>query len=168
MKEEQTVLKIIRVGDERLRKKSLAVKDFDGNIETLVAGMFESMYRGNGIGLAAVQVGSLYRVFITHAQGDKKRVFINPEITGTSVEEILLEEGCLSVPQKYGDVKRPESVTIQAYNENGRPFTFNAEGILARVIQHELDHLNGILFIDYLEEKKRNQILKAFQQKVKM
>ncbi|MBN1525170.1 MAG: peptide deformylase [Spirochaetales bacterium] len=155
-------LKIITVGDERLRDCSAEIAEFNGYLHDLVENMFETMHRGNGIGLAGVQVGQLIRVFITDVPQDTRRVFINPELVYTSVEEVTLEEGCLSIPQKYAEVIRPEAVTIQAFNEKGRPFTCSAEDMLARVILHELDHLNGVLFIDHISERRKNQILKSF------
>ncbi|MBA7556796.1 Peptide deformylase [subsurface metagenome] len=122
------------------------------------------MYAGKGIGLAAVQVGKLYRIFITHISGDKQRVFINPDILETSVEQDKFEEGCLSVPCINADVIRPEEVTIQAWSDKGKPFSLDAGGLLGRVIQHELDHLNGILFVDRLCQKKKERLIKLYEQ----
>jgi peptide deformylase len=94
-------------------------------------------------------------------------VFINPTIIGTSPEISQYEEGCLSIPGLYADVTRPEKVTVQAWNERGRPFTLDAEGLLARVIQHEYDHLEGVLFIDRLSEPKRNRLLTLYDKKMR-
>jgi peptide deformylase len=117
------------------------------------------MLEDKGVGLAAPQVGLLQRVFITHAEGDQPRVFINPAIIWTSQEQVKYEEGCLSLPGLWAEVVRPQSIKIQAWNEKGRAFTLEASGILARVIQHEHDHLEGMLFIDRLNEEKRNKLL---------
>ncbi len=145
-----------------LRSRSEAVADIDGELALFVKQMFESMYQGRGIGLAAVQVGSLIRLFVTHVPEDQPRVFINPQIVETSVEQGKYEEGCLSIPGVNADVVRPRAVKIQAWNAKGRPFTIDAEGILARVIQHEQDHLDGILFIDRISKGKREKLLKGY------
>jgi peptide deformylase len=117
------------------------------------------MHQSRGIGLAGVQVGELKRLFVTHVSGDKPRVFINPSIIGTSVEQADYEEGCLSIPGVWADVTRPEAVQIQAWNERGRPFTSTFDGLLARVVQHELDHLNGVIFLDYLSDTVRDRVM---------
>jgi peptide deformylase len=161
------MLSIITVGDPLLAKTSSLVADIDGDIRTLVERMFEAM-AGRGIGLAAVQVGQPVRLFVTRAPRDVARVFVNPDILETSVEQETIEEGCLSVPGLYTDIVRPASVRVQAWNEKGRPFTLSAEGMLARVIQHELDHLNGILFIDKLDENKRKRLLASYDEKLRL
>jgi peptide deformylase len=160
------MLSIITLGDPLLAKTSALVPDFDDGIRRLAAQMFETMGT-RGVGLAAVQVGAMVRLFITRAPRDTPRVFINPDILETSLEEEQLEEGCLSVPGLYTEVVRPASVRVQAWNEKGRPFTLTAEGILARVIQHELDHLNGVLFIDRLDAKKRKRLLVSYDEKMR-
>ncbi len=160
------MLSIITLGDPLLAKTSSLVPDFDDGIRRLAAQMFEAMGT-KGVGLAAVQVGAIVRLFITKAPRDVPRVFINPDILETSLEEEPLEEGCLSVPGLYTEVVRPASVRVQAWNEKGRPFTLTAEGILARVIQHELDHLNGVLFIDRLDAKKRKRLLVSYDEKMR-
>ncbi len=160
------MLDIITLGDERLKKRSIVVPDIDGNVQSLVEQMFESMHANKGIGLAAVQVGSMFRLFVTDVEGDAPRVFINPDILETSLEQVTLEEGCLSIPGINADVVRPLAVKVQAWNERGRPFSIDAEGMLARVVQHELDHLNGVLFIDRIDPKKRERLIKQYSQKV--
>ncbi len=95
-------------------------------------------------------------------------MFINPDILETSLEEETLEEGCLSVPGVYTEIVRPASVRVQAWNEKGRPFTLSADGMLARVIQHELDHLNGVLFVDRLDAKKRKRLLASYDEKLRL
>jgi peptide deformylase len=162
------MLDILTLGDPILKKTSALVPDINGTIATLVSGMFAAMERARGLGLAAVQVGELIRLFVTLAPHDKPRVFINPDILETSIEEVPYEEGCLSIPGLNADVKRPATVRLQAWNEKGRPFTMTADGLLARVIQHELDHLNGVLFIDRLEAKKRGRMLTEYQEKLRL
>jgi len=157
------MFEIVTMGDERLKRHSALVPDFDNGIKYLIKEMFDTMYTGKGIGLAAVQVGKLYRIFITHVSGDKQRVFINPDIIETSVEQDKIEEGCLSVPGINADVIRPEGVTIQAWNDKGKSFSLTAGELLGRVIQHELDHLNGILFIDRLSQKKKERLIKLYE-----
>jgi len=121
--------------------------------------MFEALEQHNGVGLAGPQVGLLRRIFITNVEGDGPRVFINPSIIETSQETTKYEEGCLSIPGNWGDVVRSKVVKVQAWNEKGRSFTLEAGGLLARVILHEYDHLEGVLFIDRLPEAKREKIL---------
>ena len=157
------MLNIVTLGDERLKKHSILIPEFDGEIETLAEQMFETMYANKGIGLAAVQVGKLIRLFITHVPNDGPRVFINPEVVETSVEQGTYEEGCLSIPEVNADLIRPAGVKVQAWNLKGRPFSMDAEDLLARVIQHELDHLNGVLFIDRLDPKKRERLVKRYE-----
>jgi peptide deformylase len=160
------MLSIIRLGDETLKKHSVIVPDINGDIQALVDGMFDAMDRGKGVGLAAVQVGRLIRVFVTRVPGDGLRAFINPDILETSIEQEPFEEGCLSIPGLYTDVIRPTSVRVQAWNLKGRPFSLSVDGYLARVIQHEYDHLNGILFIDRIEQKKKLRLLAGYEEKV--
>jgi peptide deformylase len=161
------MLSIITIGDPLLAKTSALVPDIDADIRKLVERMFETMGT-RGIGLAAVQVGEAIRLFVTRAPRDQPRVFINPDILETSIEEETLEEGCLSVPGLYTEMVRPASVRVQAWNEKGRPFTISADGMLARVIQHELDHLNGILFVDRLEAKRRKRLLATYDDKLRL
>jgi peptide deformylase len=125
--------------------------------------MFDAMGRGRGVGLAGPQVGSPLRIFVTDIEGDQKRVFINPEIVLTSQEQVEFEEGCLSLPRLYLDVTRPESVRVQAWNERGRPFTVEAGGFLARVMLHEYDHLEGLLFIDRLPAARREKAIAQYR-----
>ena len=148
------MLDIFTIGAEVLRIKAVPVERFDEELATLVGHMFETMKLGKGVGLAAPQVGLGHRLFVMQIDGDKQRVFINPEIVETSVELVSFEEGCLSIPGVYADLERPAEIRVQAWNERGRRFVLGADGFLARVIQHELDHLDGALFID----KARNLI----------
>ncbi len=158
---------LIYLGDSILTRKSVLVPDINGDVLKLADEMFDVLSEAKGIGLAAVQVGELMRVFVTRVSHDVPRVFINPDILETSIEQVTIEEGCLSVPGINFDVVRPEKVRIQAWNEKGRPFTLSAEGMLARVIQHEYDHLNGTLFLDRVDAKKRKRLLAAWEEKNK-
>ncbi|HTX74361.1 MAG TPA: peptide deformylase [Rectinemataceae bacterium] len=162
------MLDIVTYGDEVLTQKAEAIKDFGPEVAELVAGMFEAMRRGKGIGLAGPQVGKSLRVFVTQVEGDKPRAFINPEIVLTSQEEVEFEEGCLSLPGLYLGLRRPEFVRVQAWNEKGRPFTTETGGLLARVLLHEYDHLDGILFIDRLNPARRERALGQYQRLIRM
>lgn len=159
------MLDIVTLGDDVLRQNTEEILDIDEEIVRLADAMLESMYNGDGIGLAGPQVGVLRQIFVCHAQNDQPRIFINPQIIATSQEQLPYEEGCLSIPGVWGDVIRPQAITVQAVNEKGKPFRIDAEGILARVIQHEMDHLKGVLFIDHLEENARNKLLKIYDRK---
>ena len=144
------MLKIYKLGEEVLRQKSVPVKDEEINDElrALAEEMFETMENANGVGLACPQIGKNIRMFVAMADDDVKRVFINPQIVATSDDSVPYEEGCLSVPQVYENIMRPSKVTVQAQDQNGKKFTLEAEGLLARIIQHESDHLEGVIFID--------------------
>ena len=147
------------MGDEALRLKALPVKDISPEYIKIAGELFDALYAGEGVGLAGPQVGLNERIFAIHVKGDEPRIFINPSIIETSQETLKFEEGCLSIPGVFTNVIRSKAVKIQAWNEKGRPFTLEADGILARVILHEYDHLDGILFIDRIPEQKRNRIL---------
>ncbi len=149
---------IVTVGDEVLRKKAREVVQFNDKLCVLLDDMAETMrYEGRGIGLAAPQVGVLRRVFVVDV-GDEHGLieFVNPEIT-KAVGEIIVEEGCLSVPGRSGCVVRPEQITVRALNRMGESFELEAEGILAICICHENDHLDGVLFIDKLVEQEEQE-----------
>ncbi len=157
------MLDLVLHPDETLRAVSDPVKTVNGDIAGLARNMIATMEREQGIGLAGVQVGHLVRIFVTSVPDDKPRVFINPEITDVSDDVSKYEEGCLSFPGLYADVQRSAGCTVEAVDENGKPFRMDADGMLARVIMHELDHLNGVLFVDYLPERKRNRLLKRYE-----
>ncbi|MCX7788342.1 MAG: peptide deformylase [Spirochaetes bacterium] len=160
-------MNILTLGHEGLRHKAQDVTRIDAQTARLVKEMLETMHLGKGIGLAATQVGILERIFVVQIADDIPRVFINPVLKGASPETSVYEEGCLSIPGIYADVKRPEMISIDALDEKGKPFHLDADGLLARVIQHELDHLNGVLFIDHLSELKRKRIIRTWEQKFK-
>jgi peptide deformylase len=152
-------MKILTLGNELLRMKAEPVARIDDHIASLAGEMIEALKEGKGVGLAGPQVGFMGRLFVLQVEGQEPRVFVNPSIIETSQETVKYEEGCLSLPGVWADVIRPGTVKVQAWNEKGRPFTLEAGGILARVILHEYDHLEGILFTDRLSEQKRNRLL---------
>ena len=145
-----------------LREVAKPVTEFTPELKKLIKDMIEFMIESNGVGLAAPQIGVSQRLVVVGFDDMKPLALINPEIIETSMEENNYEEGCLSIPGMYAKITRPERVKIQAWNERGRPFTIDAEGMLATVIQHEIDHLNGILFIDHLKDKAKEKIIKKY------
>ena len=160
------MLNILTLGNEILRKKCSSVVEFDKKLEDLVVAMIDTMHNGDGIGLAGPQVGVEKRLFVCHVPEGEPRVFINPEIIGTSQEISPYEEGCLSIPGVYSEVMRPRAISVQAWSLEGKPFKMDVDGILARVIQHEMDHLKGVLFIDHLTEKKRMRIVSQYEKRM--
>ena len=137
--------------DEILRKKSKEVEKIDEKIQTLIDDMIETMYKYNGVGLSAVQVGVLKRVVVIDIEdGEGARVFINPKITHTKGEHEV-EEGCLSFPNQFAKVIRPREVTVKALNEEGKPITVKGKDLLAQALAHEIDHLDGKLFVYIME-----------------
>ena len=156
-------LDIVTLGNDILREKAKAVETFDQALEDTVHQMFAAMREKKGVGLAAPQVGISRRFFVTEAADDKPRVFINPEIIETSQETAKGEEGCLSLPGVWGNVVRPYSIKIQAQDITGKIFRLNAEGWLARIILHENDHLNGLLFVDRLNDNDRKRVISKYE-----
>jgi peptide deformylase len=161
-----TIRPIISLPDPRLRLSSEPISRIDAEIHGLIEDMFETMYDAPGIGLAAIQIGVPKRlVVIDTAKKDEERrplSLINPEIIGRSAELSTYEEGCLSIPDYYGDVERPAQVRARYLDRDGRLRELDAEGVLATALQHEIDHLNGILFIDYLSKLRRDRVMKKF------
>ena len=159
------VLPILKYPDARLHKVARPVAQVDDRIRALVRDMAETMYAAPGIGLAATQVDVHERVVVidvseTH---DALLVFINPEIVDHGADRAVSEEGCLSVPGVYDEVERPARVTVRALDPHGKPFTLEAEGLLATCIQHEIDHLDGKVFVQYLSRLKQSRIRTKLQ-----
>jgi peptide deformylase len=154
---------IVTLGNEILRQKAEPITEINEEIVQLANDMIASLNPKEGIGLAGPQVGVMKRIFIVHIEDEEPMVFINPSIIGTSQDEVLYEEGCLSIPGVWADVKRPSVIQVQAWNEKGKAFKVEASGIMARVIQHEYDHLEGILFVDRLSELKRSKLLTKYE-----
>lgn len=158
-------MEILHLGNPILRQKALPVEHVTDEIRELVKDMFDTMDESRGVGLAAPQVGRLLRLFVVAADDGIRRVFINPHITSTSEDVCNYEEGCLSIPDVWHTVSRPASCTVQALDESGRPFVLEAQGFLARVIQHEYDHLEGILYIDRTDEDFRSKTIAHFEKR---
>ena len=162
---------ILTEPNEILRKKSLLVDQVDGDIQKLMDDMLESMYLAPGIGLAAIQVGVPKRVIVLDiARKDEPKnpmYFINPEIITKSKDSLAYEEGCLSVPGQFAEITRPNNCYIKYLDYYGQPQELKAEGLLATCIQHEIDHLEGILFIDYLSKLKKTMIVKKLSKEKK-
>lgn len=163
------ILDVLRFPDERLRTVAAPVEKIDGTIKTLISDMLETMKDENGIGLAATQINVHKRVVVIDVseKQDNPQVFINPEIThmdGTTISE----EGCLSVPNNYAKVERAETISVNALDENGDAFILDADGLLAICIQHELDHLKGKLFVDYLSPLKRQRIRTKLEKEARL
>src|SRR4051794_8978346 len=164
-----SILPIIETPDPRLRQISKPVETVDAELDRLIDDMFETMYAAPGIGLAAIQVGVPKRLLVIDLQEEQSedgkpirepRVFINPEILESSEEVQVYSEGCLSVPDQYADVERPATVRARWQERDGAVHEEQLEGLLAVCLQHEMDHLEGILFIDHLSRLKKDMILK--------
>ncbi len=162
---------IIKLPDKRLRLVSEPVDKIDTGIKRLVEDMFETMYHAPGIGLAAIQLGEPKRVVIIDIskkdEPKNPQVFINPDIVWSSDDRSVYEEGCLSIPEINEDVERPARVTVRYLDLAGKVQETQAEGLFATCIQHEIDHLNGVLFIDYISKLKRDRIVKKFTKAAK-
>ena len=158
------LLPILTAPDPRLKKKSLPVAAVDAEVRQLMDDMLETMYAAPGIGLAAPQVGALKRVIVLDIDREETKsgplFMANPEIVEASDEDVIYEEGCLSVPDHYSDVARPEKVRVRYLDRDGKQQELACEGLLATCVQHEIDHLDGILFIDHISSLKRNMILR--------
>ncbi len=158
-------LEILEFPDPRLRTVAKPVETVDDALRNLIDDMIETMYEASGIGLAASQVNVHQRLLVIDVSEtrDQPQVFINPEITPLTEDLAPYEEGCLSVPGFYENVERPSRVRINALDRNGEPFEIETDGLLATCIQHEIDHLNGKLFVDYVSRLKRDRIKKKLQ-----
>ena len=162
-------LEILAFPDPRLRTKAAPVTSVDDSVRNIIKDMFETMYSVGGIGLAATQVDIHQRIIVMDVSPDKDQplVFINPEITVLDEELNSFDEGCLSVPGFQETVERPKKVKVEALNHQGEPFSVELQEIYAICIQHEIDHLNGKLFVDYLSPLKRNSIRKKLEKQQK-
>lgn len=152
------ILEIKYYGDPVLRKKAEKVTDFNENLKKIASDMLETMYANNGVGLAANQVGILKQIIVLDTGTKEKpevKILINPLITKYSKEKTEYEEGCLSFPGLTEKIKRPEKISVKCFDLNGNPCEFDADGLLAIAIQHEYDHINGVLFIDKMSPAKR-------------
>ena len=169
------VLDIVLYPDDRLRAVCKAVSSFDDDLQSLINDMVDTMYDAPGIGLAAPQIGRDLQITVIdvcdddpEAESDADRksqliVFINPKITSFSDEKITWEEGCLSIPGVFHDVTRSRKITVEALDRFGEPFSLDAEDLLSICIQHEIDHLKGVLFLDYLSRLKMRMAMKTYK-----
>ncbi len=161
-----TIKPLIILPDPLLRQQSKPVETVDSEIKRLADDMLETMYDAPGIGLAAIQIGVPRRMLVIDLSRDdeenKPQVFINPEILKVSDDVSTYEEGCLSIPDYYAEVERPASLTVGYVDRDGKQQTVEADGLLATCLQHEIDHLNGVLFIDHISRLKRDMVIKKF------
>jgi peptide deformylase len=159
-------LDIIKLPDPVLRKKSAAVEQVDDDLRALLDAMMETMYEAPGIGLAGIQVGVPKRIItidVTRDEGPNEPLYlINPEILALADDRSTYEEGCLSIPDYFAEIERPASVRLRYVDYDGKSREMQAEGMLATVIQHEIDHLDGVLFVDYLSKLKRDLVIRKF------
>jgi peptide deformylase len=164
-----TILTVLRFPDPRLRTKAQPVAEITDATSTIIDDMLATMYEEKGVGLAATQVDIHQRIVVmdTSEDNDQPIIFINPEIIATSDETSINEEGCLSVPGTYAKVDRHDACTVKALDRHGKEFTLNATELQSICIQHELDHLKGILFVDYLSPLKRQRIQKKLEKEAK-
>ena len=165
-----TIQKIITEPNTLLRKISEPVEKIDNNLKSFMKDMIETMYEAPGIGLAAVQLGILRRVIVIDISKDENKnplFIVNPKILNISKEKTIYEEGCLSLPGHFAEIERPAECTLEYLDFNGKKKKLKANGLLATCIQHEIDHLDGILFIDYLSKLKKDFIIKKLYKKQK-
>ena len=160
-------LNIIIAPDQRLLEVSKPVKDINREVKLLLEDMLETMYKNNGIGLAAPQIGILKRLIVMDCSNQNKKAsplkFVNPEILKTSSDKSEYEEGCLSLPTQFAKVERPSYIEVTYQDENGKKMNKNFSGLEATCLQHEIDHLNGKLFVDHVSRLKKNRILKKLE-----
>ena len=158
------MLNVVILPDDRLHRRSQPVRNVDEELISYCMQMIETMHAHKGVGLAGVQTGRMEDVFVVHVPDDEPRIFINPEITAYSDTTCTSEEGCLSIPGIYADVERPDGVHLRFLTADGSERSFHADGYLARVIQHEYDHLQGRLFYSYLKPGQQKRFLKRYTQ----
>jgi peptide deformylase len=166
------IREIIILPDKKLRLVSKPVESVTSQVRKLADDMFETMYDAPGIGLAAIQIAEPVRLItmdLSKKEGEDRepRVFINPEVLSASEELSVYEEGCLSIPEYYEEVERPAAVRIRYLDLDGKLHEEDATGLFATCIQHEIDHLNGVLFVDYLSKLKRDRVIKKFSKAAK-
>ena len=166
-----TIRPLVILPDARLRLASEPVGPVTDEIRDLAADMLETMYDAPGVGLAAIQIGVPKRVVTIDTSKDENdrqpQVFLNPEIVWSSEEKRVYDEGCLSIPEYYGEVERPDRVRVRFRDLDGAEREIEADGLLATCIQHEIDHLDGVLFIDHLSKLKRDRVVKKFAKAAK-
>ena len=166
-----TIRKILTEPDPFLRQKSEEVKDVNDEIKSLMKDMLDTMYDAPGIGLAAIQIGVPKRVIVIDlSKGEEKKnpmFFVNPKLMEKSKEDASYEEGCLSVPNQFAEISRPDKCKVKYLDYDGNEKILEAEGLLATCIQHEMDHLEGVLFIDYLSKLKKSMIIKKLSKNKK-
>ena len=167
-----TILPLVIAPDERLNTPSEKVAVVDASIRTLLNDMLETMYANDGIGLAAVQVGVHKRCIVVDVAvrdgGNEPMKLVNPEIIARSEKPRSFNEGCLSFPDQYSEVVRPDTVTVRYLDENGVEKTIEADDILSTCLQHEIDHINGVVFVDHVSKLKRDMIIKKLQKAKKL
>ncbi|GAA6171186.1 peptide deformylase [Colwellia sp. KU-HH00111] len=165
-----TILTVLRFPDPRLKTKASPVSEITDATLSIIDDMFATMYAEKGVGLAATQVDIHQRIVVMDVSenGDQPIVLINPEIIAKGEETLINEEGCLSVPGIYAKVDRHTNCTVKALNKNGEEFTLEGEGLLSICIQHELDHTNGVLFVDYLSPLKRQRIKAKLEKEARL
>lgn len=157
------MIPLVYYPDDRLLASAQPVGKIDGTTGQLIRQMIATMETNHGIGLAGPQVGVMERLFVVRVPDEEPLAFINPRIVAVSPDTGRYEEGCLSIPGVYADVTRPLEITVEAWDPGGTHFSLDATGLLARVIQHEYDHLEGVLFIDHLSTRKRERLLRAYR-----
>lgn len=157
------MLQLVYHPDDRLARVAEPLETISAETARLAEEMIETMHDARGVGLAGPQVGRMERLFVVHVPDDQPRVYINPRIVAISPDEGPYEEGCLSIPGVYAEVKRPLEITVEAWDAAGNAVRHDAGGLLARVILHEYDHLEGVLFLDHLSRRKQERLLKAYR-----
>ncbi|AAL53505.1 peptide deformylase [Brucella abortus str. 2308 A] len=162
-----SVKPLIILPDPVLRQVSKPVERFDDQLRKFASDMFDTMYDAPGIGLAAIQVGEPIRMLVIDLakEGEPKapHIFVNPTIVQSSDKRSTYEEGCLSIPDYYAEVERPATVKVNYFDADGKPQSMEADGLMATCLQHEIDHLNGVLFIDHISKLKRDMVIKKFK-----
>jgi peptide deformylase len=166
-----TIRPLVILPDSKLRLVSEPINDISDEIRKLAEDMLETMYDAPGVGLAAIQIGVPVRMVtmdVSKTEGERQpMVLLNPEVTWASEEKRAYEEGCLSIPEYYEEVERPDRVRFRYMNLQGETFEQEADGLMATCVQHEIDHLNGVLFIDYLSKLKRDRVMTKFKKAAK-